>query len=125
MTLWNKELLLHKYFGWDPFLNKGVAFGIQIPRFVVVILTVFILTAVIYFFKLNERVSGGKNDTRLKLGLALIFAGAISNLFDRLIFNYTIDYIRILNGVINFADIFIVAGFVLYFSGLSEEAPKK
>jgi lipoprotein signal peptidase len=122
-SIWNKEHLLYKYFGWDPFLNRGVAFSIQIPRSVVVTLTAVILVAVVYFFTMNRKANG-KADPKISLGMVLILSGGFSNLFDRLVFNYTIDYIRVLNGVINFADIFIVLGFVLYFSGLNQDTPK-
>lgn len=120
-SYFKKELLVNKYFGWEPFLNTGAAFGIPMPRLVVVPMTFLIMGAVWYFYLLNKKSSSG-NTVSIKVGMALIYAGAFSNLFDRIIFNYTIDYIRIFNGVINFADIFIVAGFVLYFSGLSEDS---
>ncbi|MFA6105569.1 MAG: signal peptidase II [Patescibacteria group bacterium] len=121
---WIQPLLIGKNFGWEPFYNKGIAFGIVMPKFVVVALTVFIIAAVLYFFYLNEKTPSDGKDRRLKFGLVLILVGAFSNLADRLVYNHTIDYIRIFNGVINLADIFIVVGFVLYFSSLKQENTK-
>ena len=45
----------------------------------------------------------------------LVFTGALSNLIDRMVYGYTVDYFLILTGVINLADVMIVAGFVIYF----------
>lgn len=124
VTAIDREFLLSKNFGWDPFLNEGIAFGIRVPQLIVVLLTLIIIGAVLYFYYLNEKAAQNKGDKKILLGLALILSGALSNLFDRLAYDYTIDYIRVFTGVINLADIFIVLGFVLYFSSLNQEAPK-
>lgn len=43
-----------------------------------------------------------------------LFVGAASNLIDRLIYGYVIDYFRIATGIINIADLLIATGFTLY-----------
>ena len=49
------------------------------------------------------------------LGLSLIILGALSNLLDRLIFGYVIDYINIfIWPVFNLADAMIVVGIIFY-----------
>jgi lipoprotein signal peptidase len=47
------------------------------------------------------------------MGIGLIVAGAISNFVDRVLWGATIDYLRVLTGVINLADCVIVVGVVL------------
>ena len=113
--------LMNKYFGWETFYNTGVAFGIPAPKAVVIILTVFIIFLVVLFYFQHSKTEVAKQNNLVKLGLVMILAGALSNLIDRLLFEYTIDYIKIFQGVINLADIFIVLGFVIYFSSLSKE----
>ena len=46
--------------------------------------------------------------------MTLIFAGALSNFFDRVFIRATVDYFLLLTGIINLADVLIVVGFVLY-----------
>ena len=55
-------------------------------------------------------------------GYALIFFGALSNLFDRLLYHHTVDYLLIFTAVINLADVMIVGGFVIYFLMIKSEA---
>lgn len=45
----------------------------------------------------------------------LLAAGAVSNLMDRVASGATVDYIRILTGVFNLADFYIVIGALLLF----------
>ena len=112
---WSMPVPIDDYLGWEPYLNRGIAFGIEVPTFLILIFSMIIITIVGYFFYrhfgLQDRM------TRLTQGVALVLvlSGAISNLIDRLLYQYTIDYIRIFTGVINLADCLIVAGFVLYF----------
>ena len=113
-----KTHLLNPYFGWEPFFNKGIAFGIPVARPLVFVLTIFIIGSVLYFYYQNEKSPGAGGGAGLRTGLALVLAGAISNLVDRIIYGHTIDYVRIFTGVINLADVFIVTGFILYFSSL-------
>ena len=43
----------------------------------------------------------------------LIIGGAVSNYIDRVLFGFTIDYIRLFTGVINIGDIMIIIGAIL------------
>jgi signal peptidase II len=99
-----------KYLGWEYFENVGVAFSLPFPNWLIIILTPIILLGLLYFITKKKR----KNI--FYLGIFLIFAGAISNFIDRVLFGVTIDYLRILTGVINLADVVIVvgAGIVLF-----------
>ena len=51
---WVEPKLIGRNFGWEPFFNKGIAFGIIMPKLVVIMLTIFIIGAVLYFFYLYE-----------------------------------------------------------------------
>lgn len=108
-NIWPTKNLLFSYFGWYPFKNAGVAFGIPLPQFFVITISLVILFLLIYLLKNSEQ-----NNVLRQLGLMLIIFGALSNLVDRILFSYTTDYLLILTGVINLADVMIVLGFGLY-----------
>ncbi len=112
---WGCVNLVGGMFGWQPFFNYGVAFGFPLPNWLVVLFTIPILVFLIY---LIVRQGNLKN----KIGLILIFTGAVSNLVDRIFLHHTVDYLRFFTGVINLADVLIVIGFVLIFLRKKEEA---
>lgn len=109
LTTWSQKKLPFKFFGWHPFKNTGVAFGIPVPQIIIITLSLIIIFLLLYLLK------NSKQNTFLdKLGLILIIFGATSNLIDRLLFGFTIDYFLILTGVINLADVMIVVGFIFF-----------
>jgi len=117
---WMQEHLVGRYFGWMPFLNPGVAFGIPLPRIATVVITVPILLVILYL--LDKQLFNSTETSKARFlsvaGLASILFGSISNLIDRLWFGHTIDYVLVGTAVINLADVMIVVGFVLYFFSL-------
>ena len=101
------------WLGWEYFENAGIAFSFPFPNWLIIILTPIILLGFLYFVTKKKRpfgVSSGQLHTIFYLGIFLIFAGAISNFIDRVLFGVTIDYLRVLTGVINLADVMIVVG---------------
>jgi len=93
------------WLGWEYFENLGVAFSLPLPAWLMIVLTPLILVGLLVW--LGKK----KNKTNyFYLGIILIFSGAVSNFIDRILFGFTIDYIRILTGVINLADVLIVVG---------------
>ena len=92
--------------------NRGAAFGImQNSRWFFVIITlIFLIGLTIYAVKSKER-------TKLFcISSALVFAGAIGNLIDRVLSGYVVDMIRVHLfdfPVFNFADCCIVIGMIL------------
>ncbi len=92
------------WLGWEYWGNSGIAFSIPFPNWLIIILTPIILFGLFYF------VTRKKRQIIFYLGIFLIFAGAISNFIDRVLFGFTIDYICIFTGVINLADVMIVVG---------------
>ncbi len=93
--------------GWEYFENPGIAFGIPLPQFIVIPLSIVIILAGIIFLK-KENI----HKTQI-LGCSLLIAGAISNLYDRMMYGITIDYIRIFTSIFNLADSAIVLGGIL------------
>lgn len=91
----------------ELFKNPGIAFSLPLPNGIIILITPFILIYLVLL--LGKKIN--QSDNRLTtLGLTLILSGAVSNYIDRILFGYTIDYIRILNSVINLADVSIVLG---------------
>ncbi len=98
--------LIKDWLGWEYFENTGIALSLPLPQWVVLFSTPIILVLVIYLLHTTSSL-------RAQTGFTLILLGALSNYIDRLLFQKTIDYIRIVTGIINIADILIVIG-ILY-----------
>lgn len=93
--------------------NEGAAFSLgngHVPVFAVV--TLLMIGFIVYFYEKNKE---GFN-TFEKIFFTMVIAGGISNLLDRLIRGYVIDFIdvnELLNfAIFNIADIFIVLGII-------------
>ncbi len=103
-------------FGWSPFLNPGVAFGIPLPQTVVILFSVPIIGLLLYLAAKQLPSAARSDQNNLPFpALILIIAGALSNLIDRLLYAHTVDYWQMYTAVINLADIQIAGGFMLYF----------
>jgi lipoprotein signal peptidase len=109
-------------FGWYPFHNPGIAFGIPIPSFIVMALTLPVLAGLLFVLIkqgrlvfLKQNITSSSSDFFTWLSALLVFTGALSNFIDRILYNFTIDYFLVFTGIINLADVLIVSGFVLYF----------
>jgi signal peptidase II len=89
--------------------NKGIAFSVEIPLFIVKVISIFVIFYFIYdlFWKNNKQ-------NIIAMGKSLIIGGAIGNLIDRIFYGYVTDFIAISNFTIfNLADAFIFSGFIL------------
>lgn len=90
---------------WELLHNPGIAFGLPIPNWFLLIITPMILVLLVFlFFHRRQRT------TIRVLAIGLIVAGALSNYIDRFLFSITIDYLRVWTSVMNIADIMIVVG---------------
>jgi signal peptidase II len=106
---------LSKYFAGEYFPtavthNTGVAFGIEIPPSIIIILNIALIAIIIYIaikeLKLKHPLT--------TFSLALILGGALGNLLDRFTQGAVIDFISIwIYPVFNLADVFIVGGILL------------
>lgn len=101
--------------------NQNIAFSLALPQILIIVIVIVILIVLGYIWWLNLL---NKNLWEFTAA-SLIILGALSNLIDRLIFSYVIDYIKIwIWPVFNLADCLIVAGIIIYI--LSEfKKPKK
>lgn len=89
--------------------NTGAAFSILTDNTLLLIFITIIAIYLIYNYMLKEEEN--------VIIIGLIFGGVISNLLDRVIRGYVVDYInfKAINfPVFNIADICIVVGFILY-----------
>ncbi|MBQ0055175.1 MAG: signal peptidase II [Synergistaceae bacterium] len=97
--------------------NRGISFGFlagknAVPAFSFIAL-LFIFVFVLYFFKQQAKAES--------LASALMFGGALGNLYDRLVFGNVIDWfsaplVSEISGraiFMNAADVFIIAGFAI------------
>lgn len=87
--------------------NKGIAFGIDLPEKMIWTLSLLIIFSfIILLFRKTLR----KNPFLL----ALILAGALSNLIDRLYFSCVIDFIDLkFWPVFNLADVYITVSVII------------
>jgi lipoprotein signal peptidase len=121
---WYQTKLIGRFFGWEPFLNNGIAFGIQIPQLIIIFSTVPILIGVVFLLWREWQKAGERGNNLAWWGLYLVFLGALSNWYDRVVYGSTVDYFRLVTGIINLADVLIVSGFVLYFFSIKKKKKK-
>ncbi|MDR3091986.1 MAG: signal peptidase II [Clostridiales bacterium] len=91
--------------------NAGAAFGVFEGGRWVFVVTTGIIMAALCFYYLN--LPGLKKFWAVRAALALIFAGALGNLIDRLARGYVVDFIHLLFirfPVFNLADVCVVVG---------------
>lgn len=92
-----------RYLAFERFHNPGIAFGLPIPLWLVLPLTLFFLISLFIW------VHKSKNPLA-HVALLAIFLGALSNAYDRVTYGYTIDFLRIFDSIINIADLMILVG---------------
>lgn len=100
------SLIGNQLFALGLHKNYGIAFNIPLNLlFVIVITLVLILlfgTIIIKTYRTQPRVASG---------CLLILAGAMGNLFDRIVYGFTVDYlIFFTRSAINISDLVIIAG---------------
>lgn len=104
----NLNFVWKNLIGWEFYGNPGVAFSLPFPNFILLVFTpIVIFGLIVYYLKIKTK------NKLLKFSLLLITVGVISNFIDRIMFDITIDYLRLYTGIVNLADIMIVLGVVL------------
>lgn len=98
------------WLGLEFFKNPGIAFSLPLHNSITIFLTPLVILYLTVWLHKQRNRPGILIKTA---GSIFIICGAISNYADRIVHNYTIDYLRIFNSVINLADISIVAGVIL------------
>jgi len=113
---WATPKLISPYFGWQLFLNKGVAFGLPLSNTLTILITLPMVGLVAYLFYkelIKETLS-----PKLLLAWSMVLAGATSNLLDRIIYSQVVDYFLIGTAIINIGDGLIVGGLIMYLLSL-------
>jgi signal peptidase II len=110
---WTAPNLIFPYFGWQLFLNRGMAFGLPLSNNLIIIITLPMIGLIGYLFfkELNKKDSPSQN---LLLAWSMVFTGAISNLVDRTIYSQVVDYFILGTAIINISDLLIISGLLLY-----------
>ena len=92
--------------------NTGAAFSfLQEHTWILIVLTIFFCFALLYFIFFK------KMSKWERLTLAMVTAGGLGNLYDRIAYGYVIDMFdaRVINfAVFNVADIFITCGGIAF-----------
>jgi signal peptidase II len=98
-------------------VNPGAAFGIGIPGWLFVLLQIILVIGIIVLFIRSPK---------FRIIMAILLAGALGNLSDRLIWGGVVDYIRIGNfPVFNLSDLMITSALIfLVISQLGYEKTK-
>lgn len=110
---------LIRFWGGFYICNKGIAFGISLPYWLILglIIAILVFTG---FLILNLKLEILNQFSNYPL--ILILSGAISNLLDRLYFGCVIDFIDLrIWPIFNLADIFICLGVFLLIIKLNKK----
>ena len=124
MSLYESIPVIRDYFHITYVTNDGMAFGLNFPFGIYVFSGVSILfTGFLFWYLWNIQDHG----LILRTGIALILAGAIGNLIDRVFLGEVVDFLDFMVGdyhwyVFNIADscVTVGMGFVLYDSLILE-----
>ncbi len=99
LDFWN--LAIHK--------NWGLAFDIPFRRGLILLVSV-----VIACFLLDMIVKNAKSNRKIAFSCMLIIIGAFGNVFDRIVYGFTVDYLIFLGkSALNLSDLLIIFGVVL------------
>lgn len=109
----NKPMLelIHGFLCFNYVENTGSAFGLGSGNTITIIVSNFIVLGIVIKFMVNqfERI-----DTLTRTMLCMVLAGGVSNLLDRIIRGFVVDYIAVANfPVFNLADVYIVLGWII------------
>ncbi len=104
---------LVKHFVASPFLSYNFAFSLPVPVLLMYIIYFVVIAAIVYYVSKNHKVFSFFS----KFAWTLIFAGAASNIGERIILSHVRDFIYISfykwTGVYNLADGYIILGILI------------
>jgi signal peptidase II len=115
MSLYESIPIIPNFFHFTYITNDGMAFGIDFPFGYFIFSAVSLLLTLFLFWYLW---SVRNHSIVIRLGLAMIIAGAIGNLIDRLMLGEVIDFLDFMIRdfhwyVFNLADSYVTVGMVL------------
>jgi len=94
------DLAVHK--------NFGIAFNLPLAQNLTIVVTVILIS--IFCWLAWKSI---KNNSNLTGASVLIITGALGNLFDRIVYGFTVDYIILFGrSAINLSDVLILTGVV-------------
>ena len=116
MMLGESKPIIKNFFHFTYITNDGMAFGLNFPGGIYFFTSVSLLMTVFlgwYFWQQKD------SHFTLRLSLALILAGAIGNLIDRILFGTVVDFFDFMIGnyhwyIFNIADASVTTGTVSY-----------
>lgn len=125
--LGNGDIVIIKgFFSLSYLENRGAAFGIFQNRvYLLAAVTIIVLLGMVYYmlrYKPESRL--------LKISFAFIISGALGNLYDRLSYNYVVDFLMFHYKEVyyfpsfNVADMLVVSGTALMLLYLIKEEAK-
>jgi signal peptidase II len=83
--------VLKNFFSLSYLENKGAAFGIfQNKQIYLSVITLLVIVGMIYYvfkYKPESKI--------LRISFSLIISGAIGNLYDRLAYNFVVDFVQV------------------------------
>ena len=116
LDLYDSVPVITNFFHLTYVTNDGMAFGLNFPggRYVFLFISI-ILTIVIFMYLWKEQ----NNHMLMQLSLALILAGAVGNLIDRILFGQVVDFFDFMIGdyhwyIFNIADSAVTIGMILF-----------
>ena len=125
MTLYESITVIPGFFHLTYITNDGMAFGINFPFGIYIFSIISIIFTVILFYYLWTI---RQESIFIRSGVAMILAGAIGNLIDRLFLGEVVDFLDFMIGdvhwyVFNLADSFVTIGMgiILYDSIILEK----
>lgn len=105
-------IVIKDFFGLSYLENRGAAFGIfQDKAIILAAVTLIIIGGMIYYIIRYKPLS-----MIFKVGSAMVISGALGNLFDRVYYNYVVDFLMLhyknvyYFPTFNVADILVVVG---------------
>ena len=118
LSLYQSKPIIQDFFHLTYVTNDGMAFGLSMPggRTILLVLSIM-LTIFICWFLWQER----EGHNLVRLGLALILAGAFGNLLDRILYGKVVDFLDFMIGdfhwyIFNIADTSVTIGMMVFIS---------
>ena len=125
MTLYESITVIPGFFHLTYITNDGMAFGINFPFGIYIFSAIsIILTIILFYYLWTIRYES----ILIRSGVAMILAGAMGSLIDRLFLGEVVDFLDFMIGdlhwyVFNFADSYVTIGMgiILYDSIILEK----
>lgn len=114
--LYDSVPVISNFFHLTYITNDGMAFGLDFPGGYYVFTTVTIILTIVIFLYLRKEQN---SHFLMRLSLSLIFAGAVGNLIDRILFGEVVDFFDFMIGdfhwyIFNVADSSVTIGMILF-----------